>query len=176
MKMKEFGPPGGARVPGAPLGSADGFYPKWRICVQNITDTCLKTPAVGVGGEVTLPPVIHFRQSKSERLPLDASSDLHMIDFTRLPDTPTQPLEAEGHRHKGLMSNGKLDSFCFSKICHRGIEDFSDGGHQVQRERKPVYLAKFHQKLHENEENCTESVADVPHFTMYIRHLLFPPL
>ena len=24
MKMKEFGPPGGARVPGAPLGSANG--------------------------------------------------------------------------------------------------------------------------------------------------------
>ena len=25
MKMKEFGPPGGARVPGAPLGSANGY-------------------------------------------------------------------------------------------------------------------------------------------------------
>ena len=25
MKMKEFGPPGGARVPGAPLGSANGI-------------------------------------------------------------------------------------------------------------------------------------------------------
>ena len=24
MKMKEFGPPGGARIPGAPLGSANG--------------------------------------------------------------------------------------------------------------------------------------------------------
>ena len=26
MKMKEFGPPGGARVPGAPLGSANDIY------------------------------------------------------------------------------------------------------------------------------------------------------
>ena len=25
MKMKEFGPPGGARVPGTPLGSANAF-------------------------------------------------------------------------------------------------------------------------------------------------------
>ena len=25
MKMKEFGPPGGARVPGAPLGSANDY-------------------------------------------------------------------------------------------------------------------------------------------------------
>ena len=25
MKMKEFGPPGGTRVPGAPLGSANGL-------------------------------------------------------------------------------------------------------------------------------------------------------
>ena len=25
MKMKEFGPPGGARVPGAPLGSTNGY-------------------------------------------------------------------------------------------------------------------------------------------------------
>ena len=26
MKMKEFGPPGGARVPGAPLGSANEIH------------------------------------------------------------------------------------------------------------------------------------------------------
>ena len=26
MKMKEFGPPGAARVPGAPLGSANGNH------------------------------------------------------------------------------------------------------------------------------------------------------
>ena len=30
MKMKEFGPPGGARVPGAPLGSAND-YEVWSI-------------------------------------------------------------------------------------------------------------------------------------------------
>ena len=31
MKMKEFGPPGGARVPGAPLGSANAY------CMQEET-------------------------------------------------------------------------------------------------------------------------------------------
>ena len=43
MKMKEFGPPGGgARVPGAPLGSANACEKYWTdvggraVCVQNL--------------------------------------------------------------------------------------------------------------------------------------------
>ena len=32
MKMKEFGPPGGARVPGAPLGSANALEAPEGIC------------------------------------------------------------------------------------------------------------------------------------------------
>ena len=35
MKMKEFGPPGGARVPGAPLGSANG-YGHFRVPSQKL--------------------------------------------------------------------------------------------------------------------------------------------
>ena len=40
MKMKEFGPPGGARVPGAPLGSAnesiDKIFKKSITCTNKI--------------------------------------------------------------------------------------------------------------------------------------------
>ena len=35
MKMKEFGPPGGARVPGAPLGSANAKYVVVRLFTQS---------------------------------------------------------------------------------------------------------------------------------------------
>ena len=37
MKMKEFGPPGGARVPGAPLGSANDLA-VWCQCQSIGTD------------------------------------------------------------------------------------------------------------------------------------------
>ena len=36
MKMKEFGPPGGARVPGAPLRSANGLVVNDEINDENI--------------------------------------------------------------------------------------------------------------------------------------------
>ena len=37
MKMKEFGPPGGARIPGTPLGSANGH------CVHSCDTGCENT-------------------------------------------------------------------------------------------------------------------------------------
>ena len=46
MKMKEFGPPGGARVPGAPLGSAnaDGTHPTgMHSCSQAVRTSCVHT-------------------------------------------------------------------------------------------------------------------------------------
>ena len=41
MKMKEFGPPGGARIPGAPLGSANavGCVPSAAVAVLGYTHT-----------------------------------------------------------------------------------------------------------------------------------------
>ena len=57
MKMKEFGPPGGARVPGAPLGSANGRSQGY---------STLADPNVGVGG------------AKDEQFPLGPISFIFM--------------------------------------------------------------------------------------------------
>ena len=38
MKMKEFGPPGGARVPGAPLRSANASARGWNLWGRTIID------------------------------------------------------------------------------------------------------------------------------------------
>ena len=43
----------------------------------------------------------------------------------------------------------------FNILIQQWIQDFSDRGHQPQTGAPTYYLATFHPKLHENEENWT---------------------